>query len=69
MVTDYIKFCEDMIVPSKIIKIFTNYKPWITKKLKSTINEKKIAFISGKNMIQQKIIQAKLNKESSTEGV
>lgn len=44
VVTEYIKSCEENIVPSKAVKIFSNNKPWITKELKTTINEKKIAF-------------------------
>ena len=28
-VTDYIKFCEDMIVPVKKCKFYPNTKPWV----------------------------------------
>ena len=62
VVTDYIHFCEAMIVPTKTVKVFSNNKPWITKALKSTLNEKKIAFFSG-NKIESKLIQNKLNKQ------
>ena len=46
VISSYINFCEDMLVPAKIVKIFPNNKPWVTKALKKTINEKKIAFQS-----------------------
>lgn len=46
--------CEDMIIP-------TNNKPWKTKRLKTTENEKKIKFKSGK--LQRKLIQNRLKKE------
>ena len=62
VVTDYITFCEAMVVPTKTVKVFSNNKPWITKALKSTLNEKKIAFFSG-NKIESKLIKKKLNKQ------
>ena len=62
VITDYILFCEDMIIPKKTVKVFSNNKPWITKKLKNTLHQKKNAFTSG-NRIEAKLIQARLNKE------
>lgn len=62
VVTNYITFCEEMVVPTKTVKVFSNNKPWITKALKSTLNEKKIAYLSG-NKIESKLIQNKLNKQ------
>lgn len=61
IITDYILFCEDMIVPTKTVKVFSNNKPWITKELKNILNQKKIAFTSG-NRTEAKLIQARLNK-------
>ena len=62
VVSDYISFCEDIIIPQKKVKIFPNNKPWISKSLKTTINEKKIAFQTGdKN--HRKTVQEKLRKE------
>lgn len=60
VVTYYITFCEEMIVPTKTVKVFSNNKPWITKALKSNLNEKKIAFNSG-NKIESKLIQNTVN--------
>ena len=48
VISSYINFCEDMLIPTKMVKIFPNNKPWITKALKKTINEKKIAFQSNR---------------------
>ena len=66
VITSYIRFCEDNIVSKKSIKIFPNNKPWVTKRIKNTLNEKfmrkKIAFQSG-SLVDRKIVQAKLIKE------
>ena len=43
VVSDYINFCEDMIIPKKEVKFYPNNKPWVTKGLKETINKKKSA--------------------------
>ena len=44
VITSYIRFCEDNIVSKKSIKIFPNNKPWVTKRIKNTLNEKKVLF-------------------------
>ena len=41
VVSGYISFCEDIIIPQKTIKLFPNNKPWISKSLKAILNEKK----------------------------
>ena len=46
----------------RLLRFFYNNKPWIRKALKSTLNEKKIAFFSG-NKIESKLIQNILNKQ------
>ena len=62
VISDYIMFCEDMIIPTKEIKIFPNNKPWITKSLKQTINKKKAAFQKG-NRGERKEVQKILRQE------
>ena len=62
VISDYITFCENMIVPEKTVKIFPNNKPWVTKALKQTINEKKVAFQSG-DRGERKRVQIKLRGE------
>ena len=61
-ISDYIAFCIESVIPTKTIKLYPNNKPWITKSLKSTINEKKLAFRSG-DRIKQKEVQKKLKGE------
>ena len=62
VITSYIRFCEDNIVSKKSIKIFPNNKPWVTKRIKNTLNDKKIAFQSG-SLVDRKIVQARLRNE------
>ena len=44
VVTSYIRFCEDNIVSKKTITFFPTNKPWITNKIRSTLNDKKLLF-------------------------
>ncbi|XP_055863995.1 uncharacterized protein LOC106080210 isoform X1 [Biomphalaria glabrata] len=59
-VTNYIKFCENMCVSTKSIKIYPNNKPWVTAKIKREIIKKKRAFMSGDGQTR-KIAQRNLN--------
>ncbi|XP_039509538.1 uncharacterized protein LOC120464222 [Pimephales promelas] len=43
-VTSYIKFCEQMIIPTKTITLYPNNKQWVSRSLKHALNKKKIAF-------------------------
>jgi uncharacterized Fe-S cluster protein YjdI len=43
-VSDYVNFCVNLNIPSKMIKIFANNKPWITPDIKTVINMKKTIF-------------------------
>ena len=36
----YFQFCFDLLVPAKVIKIYPNNKPWVTKGLKVMLYEK-----------------------------
>ena len=58
----YINFCEDMLIPIKMVRIFPKNKPWITKAPQKTINEKKIAFKSKQD---SRVVQKRLNKQIS----
>lgn len=44
MVTSYISFCVDNIIPSKTVSIYPNNKPCITNELKEILNKKKRIF-------------------------
>ena len=46
-ITDYIRFCEDIIMPARTVRCYPNNKPWITSDLKALLNKKKRAFRSG----------------------
>ena len=43
-VCGYVEFCVERAMPQKTVKMFPNNKPWITKRTKSIINRKKLAF-------------------------
>ena len=60
VISSYINFCEDIWIPTNMVKIFPNKKPWFTKALQKTINEKKIAFQSKQD---RKVVQKRLNKQ------
>ena len=67
-VNSYIIFCEDLIIPWRTIKVFKNNKPWMTKEIKESILNKKIAFkhgtitsefISAKQLLKKQIFEGK----------
>ena len=60
--SSYVTFCEDMLIPSKTVKVLPNNKARISKSIKSTLNEKKIAFQTG-DRAEKKRVQAKLMRE------
>ena len=41
VITEYMQFCIDGVIPDKEIKCFPNNKPWVTKDLKELLNKKK----------------------------
>lgn len=47
VVSSYITFCEDMLIPHKTAQTFANTKPWITKSIKYLIIERNKAFHAG----------------------
>lgn len=75
VISNYISFCEEMLIPRKTIKIFPNNKPWFTNSLKALMNERCIAFHEGnlaKKLELQKEIKievrrAKLNYKKKLE--
>ena len=62
VVTDYVHFCSDSIIPTKTVKCFANNKPWVDKKLKDILNDKKRAFKEN-NKDKIKEINKKLKEE------
>ena len=61
VVTDYIRFCEDNIVPKKTIKIYANTKPWMNKKIKTELKKKSVA-MNNKDKESKKSVQKELTK-------
>ena len=60
VMTDYMHFCVDSIVPKKTIKVYPNNKDYITPDIKNCIRRKKQAFQSN-NRLELKQIQKELN--------
>ena len=60
VVSSYINFCHNTLIPTKTVTLYPNSKPWITKELKGKITEKHRYRLSG-NKDQLKIIQKQLN--------
>lgn len=48
-ITCYIKFCGETVISSKKVQVFSNNKPWLSKDLKTCLNEKRAAFLRGEN--------------------
>lgn len=55
IITSYISFCEDNIIPSKTVTIYPNNKPWITKELKEILNKKKRIFFTGSTLDKKEV--------------
>ena len=45
VISDYIAFYDDLVIPKKLVKSFPNSKPWITKELKKTVSQKRDAYL------------------------
>lgn len=62
-ITDYIRFCEDTIVPSKKVRCYPNNKPWIKTEIKSLLNGKKRAFMA-KDRDELRAVQKELKEKT-----
>ena len=49
-VCSYITFCEDLIVPTRKVKVFPNIKPWMSKSVKNSLQNKKLAYKQGEGL-------------------
>ena len=47
VISSYISFCVESVIPSKHVTVFPNNKPWVTKDLKGVLNKKKMIFFQG----------------------
>ena len=61
-VSDYIKFCEDSVIPTNTVTCYPNNKPWVTKELKAKLVQKR-KFLRSHNRIELKLLQKQLDDE------
>ena len=47
VISSYISFCVDSVIPTKQITVFPNNKTWVAKDLKAVLNKKKRVFFQG----------------------
>ena len=46
-ISSYVLFCQENVIPKKVIKVYSNSKPWVSSELKKIFSEKKRAFLAG----------------------
>ncbi len=51
VVSSWVSYCENSVIPEKFVKIYPNSKPWISKTLKALLYKKKKAFKEGNRLI------------------
>ena len=74
-VNSYIKFCEDLIIPQKCVKLFPNSKPWLSSQVRQAIlNKKKLCkslskqdLAKANNEIKKKVKECKQTYKSKIE--
>lgn len=59
VITDYIHFCVDTVVPKKTIKIYPNHKDYVTSDIKDCIKRKRRAFRNN-DTVELKTVQKEL---------
>ena len=62
VISDYITFCVDSVLPTKTVKTYPNNKPWVSGKLKSLLNKKKLAHIH-KDEIAKRDTQREIKRQ------
>ena len=62
VLSEYIIFYEDCVIPRETVKIYANNKPWVTRNIKHLFNMKKKVFLKqDKN--EMKEVQRELTAE------
>ena len=46
-ITAYVKFCVDMLIPTKVVKIYPDNKPWVTNGIADVLKRRQEAFRRG----------------------
>lgn len=75
VVSSWVTYCEDIVVPVKTVRIYPNSKPWASRQLKVLLNKKKQAFKQGDSTelmsvhkeIKREIRRAKLSYKRKLE--
>ena len=75
VVSCYVSFCEDNVIPEKTVKVYPNSKPWVTKALRALLYRKRQAFIAGnlpeveklKKEVKHEIARAKRSYQEKLE--
>ena len=75
VISEYINFCVDNIIPVRVVKSYPNQKPWISKELIDVLKQKKSAFNANdksgvKNLqknIEKQIVQLKVQYKMKME--
>ena len=62
LISDYICFYEDIVVPSKTVKIYPNNKPWFSKEIKQKLLSKQHLLSESNNRSLLKTTQDDINK-------
>ncbi len=62
VVSSWISYCEDIVIPVKTVKIDPNCKPWVGKHLKMLLNKKKLLFRTG-NLLELQSVQKEIKQE------
>ncbi len=62
VVSSWVAYCEDTVIPKKVVKIYPNNKPWVRKQLKYLLKKKKLAFRQN-NLQELHSIQKEIKRE------
>ena len=64
VVSCYVSFCEDNVIPEKTVKVYPNSKPWVTKALRALLYRKRQAFRAG-NLLELKNLKKEVKHETA----
>lgn len=62
VVSSWVTYCEDIVIPTKVVKVYPNNKPWVSKQLKTLLNKKKQAF-KNNSITELHTIQKDIKRE------
>ena len=60
-ISAYINFCQAMVIPEKMSRIYPNSKPWVRHQLKGLLREKQAALRKG-DTLERKRVQHRIKK-------